>query len=76
MILNVRKLINLFCSCSTLLHLLVSDLKGLTVFFLKMIFFSQDNVSNAKQRIILASLYLGTGAKEKQLVSVSNLQSY
>ncbi|KAJ7373544.1 CDP-diacylglycerol--glycerol-3-phosphate 3-phosphatidyltransferase [Desmophyllum pertusum] len=28
----------------------------------------KDNVSKAKQRIILASLYLGTGAKEQQLV--------
>ena len=30
---------------------------------------SKDNVSKAKHRIILASLYLGTGAKEQQLVS-------
>ena len=30
---------------------------------------SKDNVSKAKRRIILASLYLGTGAKEHQLVS-------
>jgi len=39
-------------------------------------FFSQDNVSKAKQRIILASLYLGTGEKEKQLVSDPKFQSY
>ena len=29
----------------------------------------QDNVRNAKERIVLASLYLGTGNKEQQLVS-------
>jgi len=28
----------------------------------------KDNVSNAKERIVLASLYLGTGNKEQQLV--------
>ena len=39
-------------------------------------FLSQDNVSKAKQRIILASLYLGTGEKEKQLVSDPKFQSY
>ena len=34
-----------------------------------MIFFLfKDNVSKANRRIILASLYLGTGEKEQQLV--------
>ncbi|KAL9955415.1 hypothetical protein ACROYT_G036737 [Oculina patagonica] len=32
----------------------------------------KHNVSKAKQRIILASLYLGTGAKEQQLVECIN----
>lgn len=34
-------------------------------------FLSKDNVSKAKERIILASLYLGTGTKEQQLVSIN-----
>ena len=41
----------------------------LTVTSSLMIFFLfKDNVSKANRRIILASLYLGTGEKEQQLV--------
>lgn len=45
------------------------------MFVLKVNLNLKDMTSNSKSRIILSSLYIGTGSMEHELVNISNLNS-